>query len=144
MRVLFDTSVLVAALLAPHPRHSLALPWLKQAKDGEIEFLVSTHSLAELYSTLSSIPVKPKIEPAVAWRLVEENVASSAQLVSLTADDYTETIRRIAGLGLPSGVIYDALIAKAAEKSRAERLLTFNEKDFRRAWPEGQSILLVP
>jgi hypothetical protein len=41
-------------------------------------------------------------------------------------------------------VIYDGLIARAAEKAGAERLLTLNEADFRRVWPESESILLVP
>jgi predicted nucleic acid-binding protein len=41
-------------------------------------------------------------------------------------------------------VIYDALIARAAEKAGAERLLTLNEGDFRRVWPASASILLVP
>jgi len=47
-------------------------------------------------------------------------------------------------MGLSGGIIYDALIARAAEKAGAERLLTFNESDFRRVWPEGASILLSP
>jgi predicted nucleic acid-binding protein len=44
MRVLFDTSVLVAALVQAHPRHSHALPWLQRAKAGEFKYLVSSHS----------------------------------------------------------------------------------------------------
>jgi predicted nucleic acid-binding protein len=47
-------------------------------------------------------------------------------------------------MGLSGGVIYDALIAHAAEKVGAERLLTLNGADFRRAWPEGESIIHAP
>ena len=47
-------------------------------------------------------------------------------------------------MGLSGGVIYDALIARAAEKAGAERLLTLNGADFRRVWPEGESLILVP
>lgn len=45
-------------------------------------------------------------------------------------------------MGLSGSLIYDALIAHAAEKAGAEHLLTFNESHFRRVWPEGD--LLVP
>jgi hypothetical protein len=42
------------------------------------------------------------------------------------------------------GNIYDALLARAAEKCGARRLLTLNPEDFRRAWPEGEKIIEVP
>jgi predicted nucleic acid-binding protein len=44
MKVLFDTSVLVAAIVEAHSRHAGAAPWLRRAKAGEIEFLASSHS----------------------------------------------------------------------------------------------------
>jgi len=144
VRVLFDTSVLVAALVEAHPRHDRALPWLKRAQASEIDFLVSSHSLAELYSVLSTLPARPRLSPAQAWRLVLENVASSARLVALSPTDYTATLQRASELGLSGGVIYDALIARAAEIAEADRLLTFNEADFRRVLLERQSILLAP
>jgi hypothetical protein len=42
------------------------------------------------------------------------------------------------------GIVYDALIAKVAEKSKVERLLTLNIKHFKRVWPEGDSIIATP
>ena len=52
MRILFDTSVLVAAMVESHPMHSRALPWLQQVRAGEPEdsFFVAAHTLAELYA----------------------------------------------------------------------------------------------
>lgn len=144
MKVLFDTSVLVAALVQAHPQHARALPWLRQAKAGEIEFLVSSHSLAELFSILSTLPARPRLSPAQAWHLVSENVEKAAHLVALSPADYFTTVRRVAELGLAGGVIYDALIARAAEKSAVDRLVTFNKADFLRVWPEGESILQDP
>ena len=85
MRVFFDTSVLVAALFEGHAFHRQAFPWLKRAREREFSFLVATHTLAELYSALTSLP-----------------------------------------------------------ESAADRLLTFNVKDFRRVWPSGTSVLFVP
>ncbi len=54
------------------------------------------------------------------------------------------TIDRLAELGMSGGAVYDALIARAAEKSGAERLLTLNASDFERVWPEGKSLLSLP
>ena len=141
MKVFFDTSVLVAALIEAHLRHPEAASWLRRARSGEVEFFTASHCLAELYSILSSYPTKPRIAPADAWRLVQENVTSSAHLVALSPADYYETILRASELGLSGGVIYDALIARAAKKAGAERLLTLNGADFRRVLPEGESIL---
>ena len=144
MKVLFDTSVLVAAIVEAHPRHSGAASWLKRAKAGEVEFLTASHSLAELYSVLSTLPARPRISPANAWRLVQENIVASARLIALSPADYSMTLQRASEMGLSGGVIYDALIARAAEKAGAERLLTLNEADFLRVWPDSASILLVP
>jgi len=144
VRVFFDTSVLVAALVQAHPRHLEAGSWLKRAKSGELEFLTTSHCLAELFSILSAYPTKPRISPEEAWRLVWENVASAAQVIALSPADYSKTIQRVSEQGFSGGVIYDALIARAAEKASADRLLTLNGTDFRRVWPEGESLILVP
>ena len=144
MKILFDTSVLVAAVVQPHPMHSRALPWLKRAKAGEYDFVVATHTLAELYAVLTTLPVKPRISSSTAWRLIQENIEGSAKTVSLSPSDYRQTIKRMADFGLSGGIIYDALIAIVAQKAGIERLMTFNADDFRRVWPEGEAIIYVP
>ena len=117
MRVLSDTSVLVAGLVESHPMHALAFPWLELAKAGEIELLISTHSLAELYAVLTRLPTRPRIPPGTAWRLIRENVETPAHVVVLHASDYRIVLERLAAAGLTGGVVYDALIARAAEGS---------------------------
>lgn len=54
MKTLFDTSILVAALVENHSKHERALPWLSKAKVKECEFVVSSHTLAELYDVSQS------------------------------------------------------------------------------------------
>ena len=144
MRILLDTSVLVAALVEAHPRHVRALPWLQETKAGKHKLYVSTHSLSELYAVLTTLPLKPKISPLIAWRLIRENVEVSATLISLSATDYKNTVKEMAELGMRGGVIYDALIVKAARKEKVGCILTFNEKDFLRVWPEGESLINTP
>jgi predicted nucleic acid-binding protein len=144
MKVLFDTSVLVAALVAAHPHHARAFPWLKKAKEEEIELLISSHTMAELYTVLSTLPVIPRITPGMAWRLIHESVLSFATITALSSSDYQSTIKRMSELGISGGAVYDALIAKSAQKAGAERILTFNVADFKRVWPEGAAQIAVP
>jgi predicted nucleic acid-binding protein len=144
VKILLDTSVLVAALVEPHPHHHRALPWLKKAKAQEIELLVSSHTIAELYAVLSTLPVSPRISPGLAWRLIHESVEPPATVVSLSSSDYLTTVKRMSDIGVSGGAIYDALILKAAQKSGVARILTFNVNDFKRIWPEGASRIAAP
>jgi predicted nucleic acid-binding protein len=144
MKVLFDTSVLVSALVRPHALHARACPWLDRARAGEFTFLVSSHSTAELYSILTTCPVRPRISPAEARQLIRENIEGAAEIVTLSAADYAMTLNRLASWGLSGGVVYDAMIARAAQKAGVDRLLTFDVDDFRRVWPEGKDRISAP
>jgi hypothetical protein len=64
--------------------------------------------------------------------------------IALSPSDYTQTLQRASQMGLAGGIIFDALIARAAEIAEADELLTFNLKDFQRVSPEGAFILRVP
>lgn len=144
MKVLFDTSVLVAACVGSHPEHARCRSWLARALGGEVEMVVSTHTLAELYATLSGLPVRPRIGPSNARRLVRENVERHAQLVALSATDYRAVLDLAAETHLAGGVVFDALIARAAEKARVDHLLTLNPRDFERAWPTAGERVATP
>lgn len=115
MKVLFDTSVLIAAIVEAHPMHSHAFPWLKRAKLREFEMLVASHTLAELYAVLTTLPVSPRIAPDIAKRLINKNIEATAKIISLSSHDYIRIIENLADSGLSGGVIYDALIVKAAQ-----------------------------
>lgn len=144
MKVLFDTSVLVAALVTSHSRHAHAFGWLKRAKAGEFESIVCSHTLAELYAVLPSLPVRPKIAPPDAMRLIEESVRKIFPVVSLTSSDYARVVQSLAERNLPGGIVYDALLSLAARKSHADSLLTLNPKDFQRLWKDGDPRIVEP
>jgi predicted nucleic acid-binding protein len=144
MKILFDTSVLIAAIIEPHPLHSTAFPWLKRAKSREFDMFVASHTLAELYAVLTTLPVSPKITPNTAMRLIHNDIETTAKIVSLSSSDYSSTIKRMATLELSGGLIYDALIIRAAEKFGVDRILTFNIDDFKRIWPEGIDHITLP
>ena len=144
MKILFDTSFIVAALVDTHPMHERAFPWFRRSKAKEFDLIIAGHTLAELYAVLSTLPIKPRISPSVTWRLIHENIESTAKIVSLTPIEYISTIRRMSDLGIVGGTVYDALIAKVAQKSKVERLITLNIEHFKRVWPEGKKIICLP
>jgi predicted nucleic acid-binding protein len=144
MKALFDTSILVAALVRAHPRYAQARPWLERARSGEIALVLAAHTLAELHSTLTTLPIRPRISPETALHLRESNLPDSTEIVALTAADYRAVVQRISELGLAGGVIYDALIAHAAEKAQVDLLVTLNQRHFRRVWPEGEDRITAP
>lgn len=144
MRVLFDTSVLIAGFVASHPRHDQALAWLQRSHTKQVDLLVSAHSLVECYAVLTRLPVTPKIMPSMARMLVQENIEKHAEIIALNATDYMSLLKRVESLGLSGGVVYDAIILRAAEKAKASKLLTLNNRDFLRLCPEHEDWIISP
>lgn len=144
MDVLFDTSILVPAIVAELPQHAKTAPLLRRVIRGESRLHVSTQTLAELYATLTALPLSPRITPGQAARLIEQNALQNAKVISLDADDYEAAIKRMVSLGLSSGAIYDALQVRAAEKAGVQELYTLNGRDFRRMPPAEPTTLVVP
>jgi predicted nucleic acid-binding protein len=144
MKVLMDTSTLVAAMLPDHIHHAHAYPWLAQAKSGVFEFVVSGHSLAEIYAVLTRLPRSPQIKPEEALRLIQENICSCATIVTLSGSDYVTMIEALSREKIIGGAIYDAVIAQAAEVAAVDQLLTLNVGHFQRVWPGGGNRIVSP
>src|SRR5690606_22431104 len=141
LRVFFDTSVLVPALVAKHPRHDGAASRLELVHTGEIRLVISAHTIAELYSTLTAIPLSPSISPSAARELTSHTGLAEAEIVYLNAGDYEAVMAPMAELGLSSGAIYDSLHAYAARKSKVDRRWTSTERDFNRVWPDHDGVI---
>jgi predicted nucleic acid-binding protein len=130
MKALFDTSVLVAAILTGHEQHQSCVAILKQAQKLEVTGLVCTHSLAELYAVLTRIP-QMKVPPTLAQSLLNNNLRSF-EVIALLPEDYFSAIELMVQNQLPGGGIFDALIAQASLKTQADVLFTLNPKHFTR------------
>jgi predicted nucleic acid-binding protein len=113
------------------------------ASASKTESACALHSLAEVYSGMTALPVKPPIPAEQAFLFVQE-VQSRLTLVALEPHEYFETIHRSSELGLTSGRIYDALLLGAAAKCRAQTIYTWNLKHFRAIAPELSSIIRTP
>ena len=139
MRILFDSSVLIAAFVESHPKHKSALSYLVKAKDKEFHLFVSSHTIFEIYSVLTSAPFKPRITPIIAKQLIENNINNIAKIIYLTDEDCFKIINKMSNSNFSGGIIYDAIIVECAVKAKADGILTLNSKDFLRL-TEGISI----
>src|SRR5437762_884475 len=133
MKSFLDTSVLVASFLETHAGHEQALEVLTRASRQNA--FCGVHSLAESYSSLTRMPVRPVIPAEMAAMFVEE-VGERLNVVTLTTREYLNTVRRAADAGLPGGMIYDLLLLACARKIGADVIYTFNIKHFIRVAPD--------
>jgi predicted nucleic acid-binding protein len=93
------------------------------------------HTMAEVYATMTALPVKPPIPPEQAVLFIGE-IRTRLALISLEEEEYYGVIQDAAERGLSSGRIYDALLLRCAAKTKAETIYTWNLKHFERVAPE--------
>jgi predicted nucleic acid-binding protein len=133
MKEFFDTSVLIAAFWHGHVHHG---PSLKRFSAAEKRHSAcGIHSLAEVYSVMTTLPVKPMIPPEQALLFVEE-VRNRLTLVSLSAEEYFAAIQNAAARAFSGGRIYDSLLLACAAKSKAQAVYTWNLKHYHSLAPD--------
>lgn len=141
MREFFDTSVLVASFWQGHRDHDASLKRLAAA--NKQRSACALHTLAEVYATMTALPVKDVIPPDQGLLFVQE-VRDHLTIVALNEAEYCETIERAAELGFSSGRIYDALLLRCAAKTKAEVIYTWNVKHFRAIDPQQAAKVRTP
>ena len=77
----------------------------------------------------------PPIRPAEAWHLIQENVKTHARVYSLSSDEYALLIEELARTEIMGAAVYDAVIARVAELTGVDLLVTLNVADFGASGP---------
>lgn len=139
--ILLDTSVLIATAQVSHERHRPSRELWNQCVQHSTA--VSTHTIAELFNTLTAMPPALRLAPRDAV-LAVETFLQRLTPITLTADEYMETVRRTANLGHSGGMIYDALHLACARKIQAERIYTWNVKHFQMVAPDLADRIVTP
>lgn len=143
MRIAFDTSVLVAALIEPHPHHERAVTWLEEAATERLSGECTWHAVAETWSVLTRLPLQPPVSPAMADSAVTR-VLERIDAVTIDGTVYLRAMRRCSDRGLRSGALFDALHVASAEERRVDGLVTFNRGDFERLITDESPPIIVP
>ena len=146
MTIFCDTSVLVAACVHRHPHYPRARPVLADISRGTsgVRGVMSTHSIAELYSALTMLPVEPRVLPSEAASIIDANVIRFFRLEPVTAAMYQRAVAACAQRGLPGGKVYDALLIECARAAACDRIYTFNRTDFELLAPDLQPAIAAP
>jgi predicted nucleic acid-binding protein len=93
MKEFFDTSVLVASFWRDHRGHQASLKRVAAANKKKSS--CALHTLAEVYATMTALPVKDLIPPDQALLFVQE-LRDRFTVITLNEDEYYETIRQAA------------------------------------------------
>jgi predicted nucleic acid-binding protein len=132
MKAFFDSSVLIAAFYAPHVDHGASLNAIRTAKRKSA--FCAAHTLAEVYSVMTRMPVRPRVSPSQGLLFIEA-IQERFTVITLTDREYFAVITDAAGRGIVGGRIYDALILRCARKAMVEAIYTWNLTDFQRVAP---------
>lgn len=139
--IFLDTSVLIATAQVNHERHTSSRELWNQCTRHSAA--VSTHTLAEVYNTLTAMPPVLRISPGNAV-LALETFLKRLTPVTLSAEEYMETLRGTANRGHSGGMIYDALHVACARKVGAEYIYTWNVRHFRAVAPDLAERIVTP
>jgi predicted nucleic acid-binding protein len=139
--IFLDTSVLIATAQVSHQHHPPSRDLWDRCSASAAA--ISTHTIAELYNTLTAMPTALRLSPRNAV-LAVETFLQRLTTVALSADDYLEALRRTATLGHSGGMIYDALHLACARKIGAEQIFTWNMHHFRVVAPDLADRIVTP
>ena len=127
MKGFFDTSVLVPVFYGDHVHHKASLDLFIQFDKST--GCCGTHSLAEVYSTLTRMPGKHRISAEQAMLFIG-SIRERLSIIALSDDEYADALQSSAALGIVGGGIYDAMLAHCAIKARAEAIYSWNGRHF--------------
>ena len=127
VKAFFDTSVLVPVFNADHVHHEASINAFLGVEKGQ--GYCAGHTLAEFYSVTTRYPGRDRVGGAEIT-LFLEIIRERLTIVTLTAEEYFDTVIEAAEKGIAGGLIYDMLLARCAVKAGADILYTINVKDF--------------
>jgi predicted nucleic acid-binding protein len=119
MKIYWDSSALVEALLAPQLRRRVA----------DNQSMTRVHALGEVFSTLTGGKLGVKFLPDEAARMLKD-LAVDLEFTDLTPKDALAAFGEAGGKGVRGGRVHDYLHAVAAHKGKAALLLTTDKNDF--------------
>lgn len=145
MEIFFDTSVLVAACEQAHPHHARAWPALRRVAAGTDKGFISVHSIAEVYAALTRLPVRPRIQPLEAARIITDDILPHFEVVPIGKEDYVAVLNLVGNGGWSGAKICDALLLQSAARCSVDRIYSFNLADFRQlAAPDLREKISAP
>ncbi len=140
MTVLFDSSVLIAALLPSEDYHAASAAVL----NGAETMVVHVHALNETFATLTGGSLGFRVDADLAARLLRERIVARAAMIVLDSEEVTDALDMARAHGVRGGAVYDYMHLVAARKGQADVLFTLNLSDFQHLHREGDPEIRRP
>lgn len=140
MRVLCDSSVLIAALLPSEDHHSACASVLT----GDDAVVVHVHALNETFATLTGGSLGFRVDADLTARLIREQIIARSTMIVLDAEEVTAALGKARAHGVRGGAVYDYMHLVAARKGKADVLCTLNLADFQHLHREGDPEIRRP
>ena len=131
----------MASIWAEHPLHGPARDWVLRSRAGDVEAVICQHSLMEVFASLTGMPSRPRLGPALVRAALDETCRTIG-IVEIGVEEYRTCLQLAERLGLSGGVVYDLLILRAAEQARVDHLVTANSKHFSRLRPDDAGFVV--
>jgi predicted nucleic acid-binding protein len=144
VKVYLDTNIVVADAVKSHIHNANAAGLFRQIESRRWIPVIAAHGVAEIYSVLTRAPFQPRILPAQAWQIIEQNVLASFEVEALNRGEYTRVLKDCAAQGWGGGRIHDALHIAAARKAQCGRIYTFDVIHFRQLAPDLLVRIMAP
>jgi predicted nucleic acid-binding protein len=104
VKFFLDTSVFVAAFWGDHPQHAPSVALVKSATPATAS--CAAHTVAEVYSTMTRLPVRPPIPTEQALLYIRQ-IRELFTIVMLSEEDYFATVEKLGEKGLAKNYIYN-------------------------------------
>jgi predicted nucleic acid-binding protein len=142
--IFVDTNVLVAANVATHPRHAVALQRLKDLSAGGAHFWISRQVLREYLATLTRPQTFALPQPVNVLLAQVAYFQSKMQVADETASVTANLLALLQSVPLGGKQVHDANVVATMQTFGIPRLLTDNSSDFNRFVSLIAILTLVP
>ena len=139
MTVGVDSSLIVAAVHANHPRHAMAASWLISSI-GKHPLVVAHHSILEAYAVLTRLPGDLRVTPSEARDLLTGTVQANMTVADFHPESIWGILEKLVLSSAVGGRSYDALILFTLQACGVEAIATLNPSHFRDLAPEFRII----
>ena len=125
-----DATVLVAAVVSWHERHTSAADAIEHALARKSLVIPST-ALVDAYAILTRLPAQHRLQHAEAFHLLRSNF-SSARVAGPKTRDAWSVLRRLSVAPVGGSDTYDAQMIEIARDAGAKTLLSFRRAELER------------
>jgi predicted nucleic acid-binding protein len=140
-RIFLDTNVFVSGLLEVSA-DSACRAILEALETRRLRSCVTAwHCCLEFFSVTTRLPPEYRLSAEDAISLLAEHVFDRVRVEDLPAGEAVPWLKQLGDSEIRGGLVYDAHLARVAQRAGCALLVTSNVADFRQIAPAGIEVL---